>query len=152
MLKASAIADGVIAERGYFTARRRSELADLGFARYQQLAPALVVPVWGVDGEVVNYQCRPDRPRVDADRGRQVKYETVAGSAVRLDVPPPCRRTLGSPVSAVVGHRGRQEGRLRWRPPGCLLSPCSGSIASTARTGTGCHSTSAACMSSTTAT
>ncbi len=98
MLRASAIFDEVAGARGYFTATKRTELADLGFARYQQITPALVVPVWGVEGEVVNYQSRPDRPRVDAARGRQIRYETVAGSTIRLDVPPASRSLLGSPA------------------------------------------------------
>jgi hypothetical protein len=49
----------------------------------------------GVDATIVNYQARPDRPRVDAERGREVKYETVAGTSMRLDVPPRCRPMLG---------------------------------------------------------
>src|SRR5207249_1832881 len=96
LLEASAIGPGVAAERGYFSATKRTELADLGFAAFQRIVPALVLPSHGVDSTLVNYQTRPDRPRIDAERGREVKYETVAGSRVRLDVPPPCRSHLGS--------------------------------------------------------
>jgi hypothetical protein len=96
LLARSAISDEVAAARGYFTATKRTELEDLGFERFQRRVPALVLPVWGVDGERCNYQARPDRPRIDRERGREVKYETVAGSTVRPDVPPACRQHLGS--------------------------------------------------------
>ncbi len=97
MLQASAISEEVAHARGYWTATKRSELRDLGFATTQQLVTALVIPTWGVDGEIVNYQCRPDTPRIDPDRGREIKYETVAGSTIRLDVPPSCRPWIGEP-------------------------------------------------------
>ena len=109
MLRASAISDEVAGARGYWTATKRTELADLGFARYQQIAPALVVPVWGVEGEIVNYQARPETPRIDPERGREIKYETVAGSSVRLDVPPPCRPLIGRPDGALWITEGAKK-------------------------------------------
>lgn len=96
LLRASAISGEVVGARGYFTATSGAELGRIGFDTYQRIAPALVLPSWGVDGEIVNYQARPDRPRIDRERGREVKYETVAGSRARLDVPPACRPHLGS--------------------------------------------------------
>ena len=101
MLKASAISEEVALARGYWTACKRSELRDLGFVTVQQIVPALVVPIWGVTGEIVNYQSRPDTPRIDPERGREIKYETVAGSSIRLDVPPPCRPRVGYPNGAL---------------------------------------------------
>jgi len=47
----------------------------------------------------------PDRPRA----GREVKYETVAGSTVRLDAPPVCRPLLGSPLSALWVTEGLKK-------------------------------------------
>ena len=96
LLEASAISDEIADARGYFTATTAAELGRLGFDSYQRIAPALVLPVWGVDGQIVNYQARPDRPRVDRERGREVRYETVAGSVVQPDVPPACRPHLGA--------------------------------------------------------
>jgi hypothetical protein len=98
MLQASAISEEVALARGYWTATKRSELRDLGFATPQQLVPAIVIPVRGVDGSIVNYQARPDTPRIDPERAREIKYETVAGSSIRLDVPPACRKLIGSPL------------------------------------------------------
>jgi hypothetical protein len=110
LLRASAISDEMAAARRYSTATRRTELEDLGFERFQRIVPALVLPSWGVDGEIVNYQARPDRPRIDRERGREVKYETVAGSTVRLDVPPACRPHLGSTRRPVWITEGIRKG------------------------------------------
>lgn len=96
MLRASTISDDVIVERKYFTATRKVELGDLGFATSQQLVPALVVPVFGPLGEVVLYQVRPDQPRMR--HGKVIKYETPAGSRMTLDVPPRARPLLGNPA------------------------------------------------------
>jgi hypothetical protein len=85
-LASSAIADTVTTERGYWSASRKSELEDLGFTRSQQKVPALVIPLCGVTGEVVGYQCRPDEPRWKD--GRRIKYETPTGQRNYLDVPP----------------------------------------------------------------
>lgn len=96
LLRASAISDEVAAARGYFSAETKTALAELGFETYQRIVPALVLPCWGVDGAIVNYQARPDRPRIDRERGREIKYETVAGSTTTIDAPPCCRAMLGS--------------------------------------------------------
>jgi hypothetical protein len=53
MLQASAISEEVALARGYWTATKRSELRDLGFATVQQLVPALVIPIRSVTGEIV---------------------------------------------------------------------------------------------------
>jgi hypothetical protein len=79
LIERSAISAEVAAQRRYFTATTAAELGRLGFDTFQRIPPALVLPSWSVAGEIVNYQARPDRPRIDAKRGREVKYETVAG-------------------------------------------------------------------------
>jgi hypothetical protein len=109
-LAARGIPADVAAERGYLLAEKRSELADLGFARYQQIVPAIAIPSWGVGGEIVNYQSRPARPRIDADRGRQVKYETVADSSIALDVPPRCRDRIGRAITPLFITEGIAKG------------------------------------------
>ena len=95
MLRASGITDELIEARGYFTARKKVELARLGFSEQQQIAPALVIPVFAPHGEVVLYQARPDQPRMRD--GKVVKYETPAKSRMALDVPPTVRHLLGDP-------------------------------------------------------
>lgn len=96
MLPDSAIAPEVARERGYKTVESKAELATLGFKAWQRRVPALLVPVHGVSGEVVNYQIRPDRPRIGKN-GKAIKYETVADSSMAIDVPPRVRDKLGNP-------------------------------------------------------
>ena len=95
LLKASAIAPEVARARGYRSVTAGSELDRLGFPRRQRRVPALLIPVWDVTGKVALYQLRPDEPRVRA--GKAVKYETLAGARMVIDVPPPARARLADP-------------------------------------------------------
>lgn len=90
------IPDEVVAERGYFTAESAAALGRLGFTMAQRGAPALVLPLHGVDGKVVGYQKRADQPRVNPSTGKLAKFESPVNAEVRLDVPPRCRPLLGS--------------------------------------------------------
>lgn len=96
LLDGSAIRPETAAARGYWTATRAAELRRLGFGTGQSRVPALVIPVWGVAGEVVLYQCRPDAPRIV--KGKALKYETPTGAHMALDVPPPIRGLLRDPA------------------------------------------------------
>src|SRR5215204_3834049 len=84
LLEESGISSEVVAERGYYTARTKSELAQLGFSKVQQREPALVVPMYSPAGNLVTHQIRPDAPRKD-NKGKPIKYETPAGSPIHLD-------------------------------------------------------------------
>lgn len=108
LLEASAISPEVAAERGYWTATRKAELEALGFKRGQASVPALVIPIRDVVGKIVNYQIRPDQPRID-DTGRPVKYESPAGIPPTLDIPPRCRDRLGSPRSPLWITEGARK-------------------------------------------
>src|SRR5262245_43856801 len=88
-LEASAISVSVAAERGYRTVARKADMQRLGFSNSQRRVPALLIPVYGVAGEIVTYQARPTEPRVV--NGKALKYETPLGSRMALDVP---RRVL----------------------------------------------------------
>ncbi len=77
----SGISPEVAAERGYYTARRRSEVP-AAFKSYQR-KPGLVVPMFSPDGETRSCQIRPDKPR-----SAKLKYESPQGSRVILDVHP----------------------------------------------------------------
>ena len=97
----SAISAEVAEQRGYRTIRTKSQLAELGFGRSQQIVPTLLVPVWGVTGEIATRQHRPDSPRSRKGKGdgktRIVKYETPGGSSMVLDVPPGARARIADP-------------------------------------------------------
>jgi len=77
----SGISPEAAEERGYYTARRRSEVPE-AFKDYQR-KPGLVVPMFSPDGETVGYQLRPDRPRKGGP-----KYETPGGISPVVDVHP----------------------------------------------------------------
>lgn len=81
LFEESAISPEVTAERGYYTARKRSEVPK-AFKDYQS-KPGLVVPMFSPDGETAGYQLRPDKPRKDGP-----KYETPGGISPVVDVHP----------------------------------------------------------------
>ena len=91
----SGISPEVIAERGYFTATTKAELKQLGFSDAQRNVPALVIPIWGIKGEIVSYQLRPDTPRIK--NGKPLKYEFPAGTTMSLDIHPRIREMLDDP-------------------------------------------------------
>lgn len=109
LLAASAISDDVASKRGYRSVTAKAKLIELGFSDRQARVPALLVPVWGVSGEVSLYQARPDEPRIDP-RGRVVKYETVAGAHVVLDVHPAVRDQLRDPAVPLWITEGVRKG------------------------------------------
>lgn len=84
----SGLTDGIIAQRGYDTITTAKDLEALGFNNGQsQLFPSLLIPLhW--NGEVVQHQIKPDKPRVPKDAKKAAKYETPAGSQPRLDCHP----------------------------------------------------------------
>jgi ribosomal protein S19E (S16A) len=77
----SGISPDVAAERGYYTARTRSEVPE-AFKDYQK-KPGLVVPMFSPNGKTVGYQLRPDKPRKGGP-----KYETPGGISPVVDVHP----------------------------------------------------------------
>jgi Domain of unknown function (DUF3854) len=113
LIEDSKVSPDVAAARGYFTATTKVELRNLGFAEYQRIVPAMVVPVYGVTGEIVNYQIRPDIPRIppsrDGRKRKPLKYETVAGSRICLDVPPSVRHQLKDPAIPLYVTEGPRK-------------------------------------------
>ena len=86
ILHSSAITDEVIAQRGYYTETRKSELGRMGFSYPQRQVPALVIPVYGPNGVTNLVQIRPDTPRLA--KGKKVKYDVPKGCRLAIDVPP----------------------------------------------------------------
>src|SRR5215204_626862 len=86
----SAIAPAVALERGYNLEKTKRGLGRLGFTRSQQRVPAIVIPRFSPSGERIPPQIKPDNPLVEERNGksRPRKYETPAGTPVRLSVPP----------------------------------------------------------------
>jgi hypothetical protein len=96
LLTTSCIAPNVIAARGYFSVTRKSEAQKLGFTAEQSNVPALVLPVWSVQGTIALHQLRPDEPRRNRE-GKPIKYETPRGAHMAIDVPPAVHPYLGDP-------------------------------------------------------
>src|SRR5690349_9895377 len=79
MLKASAISDLVINERGYKTVVDAKELKRLGFSNSQQRVPGLLLPLHTTDGKTPLSIYRPDHPRIlqgkEDSKAKVIKYE-----------------------------------------------------------------------------
>jgi hypothetical protein len=104
LISASAIADEVRDDRGYYTATTSEQLANLGFAATQTRVPALVLPIYGPSGDLAGHQVRPDHPRI-LD-GKPVKYETPARGRLHLDVPPRVRHLIDDPRQPLIVTEG----------------------------------------------
>jgi hypothetical protein len=108
LLEESAITLETIEARGYRTVETKAELERLGFGRAQRNVPGLLFPIHGPTGEVVSYQFRPDEPRIKD--GKPVKYETLAGSRMVLDVHPTIRTRLEDPSVPLFITEGIKKG------------------------------------------
>lgn len=91
----SAISPEVAVARGYRSVVKKAELRELGFGVNQARVPALLIPIWGISGEIALYQARPDDPRII--KGKPTKYETPAKCRMVVDVPPGIRAKLADP-------------------------------------------------------
>jgi hypothetical protein len=88
----SSITPEVIEARGYWSEQSNADLVRLGFGRFQCPTPCLVIPLHGLEGTIIGYQVRPDRPRIK--NGRPAKYEIPQGSRLLVDVPPGVRQRV----------------------------------------------------------
>lgn len=102
----SGISPEIIATRGAYTATTQAELQALGFADYQALAPALVLPIHSLNGCEPVYAIKPDNPRTPAGKDKPLKYEYPAGAANRLDCPPATRAILDDPSVPLLWTEG----------------------------------------------
>jgi hypothetical protein len=105
----SSIAQDAAEARGYRTIEKKVELKTLGFADRQCNPPGLLIPIYSPTGEIVNYQFRPDQPRIDK-KGKPVKYETLSGSRMVLDVHPFVQEMLGKPSVPLFITEGIKKG------------------------------------------
>jgi hypothetical protein len=108
LFEESGLEPEIVKARGYHTVESKSELRRLGFADAQRNTPGLLIPIYSPTGEVVNYQFRPDRPRIRD--GKPVKYETPSGSRMTIDVHPSMREKLGDPSVPLLVTEGIRKG------------------------------------------
>jgi hypothetical protein len=80
-----------------YTATEPEELSKLGFSKAQSAnVPALVSPVWTVDGDVDGHEITPSHPRQDA-KGKIRKRELLPNWRTRLFVSPVTLQHVGDP-------------------------------------------------------
>jgi hypothetical protein len=106
LFEGSGIDPGVARERGYYTARKRSEVPE-AFKNYQK-RPGLLIPVLTPSGER-RVRLRPDRPRKGKD-GRVRKYEQAGGVGCVLDVHPRNLERLMNPAVPLWVVEGEKKG------------------------------------------
>ena len=104
----SAIKPEVVDARGYRTVNTKAELKKLEFSETQRITPALLIPIYGPDGEVATHQTRPDEPRWKD--GKPIKYETPRASRMTLDVHPGVREKLRDPSVPLFITEGVKKG------------------------------------------
>ena len=131
-LLSSAISPEVIRERGYRSVLRCAadiepapghvDVAAFGFKQSQLLLPAILMPLYGVDGKVVLHQLRPDNPRINQGSGKPVKYETPAKRNMHLDIPPRCQPGIGDPALPLFVTEGIKKGDSLASAGACVTS------------------------------
>jgi hypothetical protein len=107
----SAIDPAVALKRGYYLEKSKRRLERLGFKRRQQRVPAIVIPRFSPSGEPIPPQIKPDDPRIEEANAkrRAIKYETPAGSEVRLSIPPRVRTLMRDPATALFVTEGDKK-------------------------------------------
>ena len=95
LLTASAITDEVAAARGYRSVEQKARLTERGFSSTQARVPALLIPIWNVQGEIALYQTRADDPRIVGRQGGQVR-DPARDRGWCSTCPRPARRTSGT--------------------------------------------------------
>ena len=94
----SAISPAVARGRGYYSVTTKSGLEVLGFSERQRRPPAMVIPLWSAaTGKESSVQIRPQEPRYDPVRGREIKYEFRRGDLLLVDVHPLIRDDARDP-------------------------------------------------------
>jgi hypothetical protein len=105
----SRISPLVAQQRGYRTLVSPEEAKALGFSEKQAYrVPALLVPLWGIDGRAAGHLLRPDFAGVD-DKGRTPKYFAVPEATNVLDVAPGSRLGLRDPATPVIIVEGSKK-------------------------------------------
>jgi hypothetical protein len=102
----SCIAPEVITDRGYWTAETVADLEGVdSINQNQYYAPALVLPIYGVDGEYRYSRVRPDNPPPNLG-----KYIQPADTSNVLDIPRTVQGKVLDPNYGLVVMEGERKG------------------------------------------
>ena len=105
----SGIDPKVIEARGYQSIDRYDLTSHHGFTDIQKPnGKALLIPMWGLSGEIVGYQMRPDKPFVNKE-GKAMKYVSPFNSTNFLDIHPLMRERLLNPVTSIYITEGAKK-------------------------------------------
>jgi hypothetical protein len=90
MLAESGITPEHARARGYISidGNNRKLLKEIKIVKAVQKSDGLLIPLLRIDGEIGGYQFRPDNPRVDNKKGKEIKYETPLKQLNMIDFPP----------------------------------------------------------------
>jgi putative DNA primase/helicase len=122
LLRDSAIAERIIAQRGYQSLPQPEDLIDRGFSKAQaKTAPALGIPLWDVHGQRHGWQIRPDCPRQRND-DKVCKYEVPKGDRLLLDVHPSVQPLLGDPSVPLWIVEGVKKGDALASKGACAIA------------------------------
>ena len=103
LFEESGLDSDVVSERGYYTARKHSEVPEV-FSKGQR-RPGLVVPMYSPDGVTRGYQIRPNKPRKGGP-----KYESPFGGALVVDVHPRMLEEVRSGDGPILITEGGKTG------------------------------------------
>ena len=109
LLAASAISPDVARERGYVSADSKKQLERYGFARYQQRAPGLLIPLHRADGSVWGYQLRAGQAAGDEGREHASSTRRPPGSATASTSRPGSGRQLADPAVPLLVTEGTRK-------------------------------------------
>jgi hypothetical protein len=98
----SAISRTVAESRDYSSVETKSSLNAICFSPSQCNVPALLIPLYNVHRELAGYQSRPDHPRTNKKNGKLIKYETLAGMRMLVDVHPSLSRKNGDTIPPIA--------------------------------------------------
>lgn len=107
-LRASGLTEQTIREAGIYSTANAAEVAAILNWKnpITKHSKGIVFPFYSLDGKVVLYRFRPDRPRLDAE-DKEIKYESPVGSEVYPYFPPNFEkyRDSGLPLIITEGEK-----------------------------------------------
>jgi len=110
-LHASAITDETIDRLGFRSETSTEAIRRMLNRRRQDVsAPALVIPFYHLDGSRNGFaRIRPDTPRIDRKRNREIKYEQPVGEPNRVYFHPDAARAASTPRAMLGFTEGEKK-------------------------------------------
>ncbi|RIK74928.1 MAG: hypothetical protein DCC68_22160 [Planctomycetota bacterium] len=110
-LRGSGLSDATIAAARFYSETDPREVARLLNRKRvdESLAPALVIPFFGLDGEPTDFaRVKPDRPPVDS-KGKAAKYLQPSETPLRAYYPPRAIVLILNPAGPLIIVEGEKK-------------------------------------------